>query len=175
MIANGDQAAFDSRFRPRIEALARRRGVPSHDCQDVAQEVLSTALRQLQDGKFRVESALATWLHPIMHAGVANYFRKRGRVEAVPLEDLTPDDRAFIVAGNVHAAAEVNEALARLSTEDRLLLTLYHQHGWTLEEIGPLLGLRKSAVAERIKAAEERFRIALRDGGRTPDPNRLKD
>lgn len=177
-IAGGDEAAasrFDQMFRAKVEAFARKRNVPTPDCPDVTQEVLADALRQLRLGKFRGEASLATWLHPIIKGGIANYFRKRRGPEIVSLQDLADDHPSLVTTGNNPAVLGVRQALSRLSTGDQFLLLLYHQRGLTLEEVGSMVGLRKSAVAERLKAARERFRTALRDGGRNPDSRRLKD
>jgi RNA polymerase sigma factor (sigma-70 family) len=177
-VTGGDEAAascFDQMFRARIEAFARKRNVPTSDCADVAQEVLADALRQLRQSKFRGEASLATWLHPIIKGGIANYFRKRRGPEAVSLQDLPDDHRSLVVPGNTPAVLVVRQALSRLSTADQFLLLLYYQQGRTLEEIGPMVGLRKSAVAEHLKAARERFRTVLRDGGRSPESRRLKE
>jgi RNA polymerase sigma factor (sigma-70 family) len=178
-IASGDELAasrFDQTFRARIEAIARKRKVPGSDCADVAQDVLADALRQLRQGKFRGEASLATWLHPILHGGIANYFRRRHGPKTVSLDDLADvDNRSLVATGDRHAVLAVQQALSQLSPADQFLLVLYYQQGWTLEEIGPMVGLRKSAVAEHVKAACERFRVALRNGGKNPDSPRLKD
>src|SRR4051812_26567524 len=160
----GALSDFDRRFRSKIEAFARRRGVVRHDCVDVAQDVLAEAMRQIGEGKFRGASALSTWLHPMMNGKVADYFRKRSRRAAASLEDVPESSGPLMVVGDSDTVLAVREALSRLQAEDRLLLILHEQQGYTLQEIGPLLGLRKSAVAERLIRARERFRLALAGG-----------
>jgi RNA polymerase sigma factor (sigma-70 family) len=178
-IADGDEqaeSAFDRMFRAKVETFVCRRRVPGRDCSDVVQDILTDALRQLRQGKFRGDARLSTWLHAIINGGVTNYFRKHGGPEFVSLDDLVAGDHRSLIANqDSHTVLAVREALSRLPTEDDFLLRLYHQQGWTLEEIGPMVGLRKSAVGERLKAAEERFRIAVRDGGKNPNAQRLKD
>src|SRR5262245_22987159 len=94
----GDEAAaeeFDRRFRARIERIAHRRGVPLDDCPDVAQDVLTDAVRQLRRGNFRGEASLTTWLHALIQGNVATYYRRRRDKLLVPIDSLAEDDPAL--------------------------------------------------------------------------------
>src|SRR5262245_34972515 len=94
---NQDAAAiFEARFRPRIEAIARRRGVPSADRPDVVQDVLLDALRQIAAGTFRQDASLSTWLHILVNGWVSSYFRKRGSRQIISLEQLTIDSPSLV-------------------------------------------------------------------------------
>src|SRR4051794_14707336 len=79
------ETAFDWRFRSRVEAIVRKRGVRDHDCGDVVQRIMMDALRQLRLGQFRGDATLSTWLHAIIGGAVSNYFRKPGGPELVSL------------------------------------------------------------------------------------------
>jgi DNA-directed RNA polymerase specialized sigma24 family protein len=70
----------------------------------------------------------------------------------------------------------VQQALARLAPDDRFVLWLHDAEGATLEEIGRRIGRKRSAVAERLAHARERFRVAFgRDTGRSSSKLRLKE
>jgi RNA polymerase sigma factor (sigma-70 family) len=118
---------------------------------------------------------LSTWLHPIMNGWVANYFRKRSRLQTVSLEEVATNDRSLVISSNIEAVAAVNEALSRLSAADRFFLLLHEREEFTLEEIGQIVGLRKSAVGERLERAREQFRAAIRNGGKFPASKRLTE
>ncbi|HLG56872.1 MAG TPA: sigma-70 family RNA polymerase sigma factor [Vicinamibacterales bacterium] len=177
-IRAGDEDAaslFDERFRARIERIARHRGVPSADCPDIAQLVLTDAIRQIQGGLFRGAASLTTWLYPIISGKIADYRRRQPRAELVPLESLASDNAALLTKPSSDDVVWVRQALARLSAEEQLLLFLHDRQRHTLQEIGRLLRLKKSAVGERLAHAREHFRQALRDGGNPPPSKRLKD
>jgi len=176
-IRTGDEEAcrqFDRQFRQRIQVIARKRGVPTQDCEDVAQNVLADAIRQIQQDRFRAAASLATWVHSMINGWIANYFRARGP-EVIPIDEIGEDHQALMATGSPDASVAVNEALSRLNAEDRLLLLLHEQQRLTLEEISPLLGIRKSAIWDRLQIARKHFRAAIQDGGKTQPPRRLKD
>lgn len=176
-IQAGDESAaadFVQRFRPRIETIARKRKVRADDLPDVVQEVLADAIRQIQQGRFRRDAALSTWLYTIIQGKIANYWRDKCGPEVVSLDSVGHYERSLISHDSRERVLWVQEALGRLASTDRFLLILYEQQQYTLEEIGRMIGLRKSAVAARLERAREQFRIAIRDGGKTGGPKRLK-
>jgi RNA polymerase sigma-70 factor, ECF subfamily len=164
---------FTSRFRPRIEAVVRNRGVPSRDRDDVVQDILSDAIRQLQQGRFREAAALSTWVYRIALGKTVDYWRKPRPTALLPLEDIKRGDEALIATRNEDAVLAVRQALGRLSAEDRLILHLHEQQGYTLEEMTVFFRLKKSALAERLAHARERFRVEILRGGKNADIKRL--
>src|SRR5690349_25180192 len=75
-ILAGDRAAieyFCHKYRPRFMLIANRLGVPHQDTEDVAQNTLIDALRQLPH--FRWDSSLARWLDRILRGNVVNRWR----------------------------------------------------------------------------------------------------
>ncbi|MDB5388760.1 MAG: polymerase sigma factor SigM [Planctomycetaceae bacterium] len=152
---------FEQLFGPRIQAFARKRRIPSNDRDDVVQDVLADALRQIQRGRFRGEAALSTWVHQIMNGKVADYWRKQGKATVLQLQDLAENHDSLVTTNNPDVVAAVQQALGRLSTDDQLLLRLHEQEQYTLAEMCPILRVRKSAVAERLARARKRFRQAF--------------
>jgi RNA polymerase sigma-70 factor (ECF subfamily) len=176
-IRTGDNDAavrFERRFSERIQALARKQQVPADDCGDIVQNVLADALRQIRQGTFRGAAALSTWLYPIINGKLADYWRTKRGPPTTSLETLRDRDHQ-VVASNPTDVLAVQQALVRLPSEEHLLLWMHEAEGYTLEEIGPLIGLRKSAVAERLARARQHFRSAIRDGGKNPGPQRLRE
>jgi RNA polymerase sigma factor (sigma-70 family) len=146
------------------------------DSPDVAQEVLAETVRQITSRGFRGDASLATWVHAVAKRRVADYFRKAGRhVNTVSLEEVSDADRHFLTASRREQIVAVEEALGRLSTAERLVLVLCEREGYTLIEIGRMLGLGKSAVWERLHAARRQFRNALEATGKMDWAKRLKD
>jgi RNA polymerase sigma-70 factor (ECF subfamily) len=175
-IRRGDRDAereFCERFQPRVAAIARRRRVLVHECADVTQEVLIDAIRQIRSGKFRGDASFATWLRPIIAGKIADYFRRIPRGLQVSLEAIADQELVSATRFSQEDVFWVRQALERLSVEDQFILRLHEYQQLTLEEIGRLIGLKKSAVADRVKAARNNFRVALR-GGNPKHFTRLK-
>jgi RNA polymerase sigma factor (sigma-70 family) len=164
---------FVNRFQERIAAIACRRGVPASDCQDVAQEVLAYAIRQIAEGRFRGDATLATWLYTIVNGKIADFRRKR-TFAGVSL-DQHPDLQhpALVRTVRNDDVLIVQQALSRLSPEDQLVLWLHEVERYTLAEIGRMMSLRKSAVFDRLGRARTRFREAV--AGNSPANRRLKE
>ena len=167
--------AFDHRFRTRIEAIARRRNLSAADCKDLAQEALSDAFRAIRRGQFRGQSTLGTWVHAITAAKIADYWRKNPPRQTVEWTSVSDREMGLVETHDPASALAVRQALARLSAEDQLVLVLHEQQEYTLEEIGRLIGRRKSAVSERLQQARNRFRLALQGGGSEASTKRLKE
>jgi RNA polymerase sigma factor (sigma-70 family) len=118
---------------------------------------------------------LITWLYQIIHGKTADYWRKQDP-RTVSLETLAHDNPAFVTrAIDRDETVAVQQALSCLAPEEQILLLLHDSERHTLVEIGHMVGLRKSAVAERLARAREHFRCALRDGGKFSSPKRLKE
>ncbi len=71
---------FDARYRPIIEAFARKLGLPDADASDVAQETLVRFLGEYRKNKYdRSRARLGSWLLGIARFQVAGVYRKRSR------------------------------------------------------------------------------------------------
>jgi RNA polymerase sigma factor (sigma-70 family) len=146
---------FDARFRARLISLARKRGLRAEDAEDVAQMAIAEALQALSRGAFRGQSALSSWLHSILQNKVADHWRKAPPA-LVPVSDdhrIAPCSQADVLL--------VRQVLEQMDGLDKFVLVSHESHGRTLEEIGALVGLKKSAVGERLERARRRFRHAV--------------
>jgi RNA polymerase sigma-70 factor (ECF subfamily) len=178
-IQSGDQAAastFCDRFTSRVALMIRGRRIPTADCDALVQDILATALHQLGRGQFKGDARLGTWLHRIVLGKIADYWRaSRTAKQLVPLESVPTESLWGTFDFRPEDGLAVQEALHRLSLEDRLVLWLRDAEGATLEEIGRRIGRKKSAVAERVARARELFRIEFGgSGGKSSTKPRLK-
>jgi RNA polymerase sigma-70 factor (ECF subfamily) len=164
-LARGDERTierFDTRFRPRLIGLARKRGLGTADAEDVAQAAIADALHAVARGTFRGQSALSSWLHSIVQHKIADHWRK------LPPAFVPVSDDHRIVATSQADVLLVRQILEQMDGLDRFVLVSHESHGRTLEEIGALVGLKKSAVGERLERARRRFRSAVL--GDVPSP-----
>jgi RNA polymerase sigma-70 factor, ECF subfamily len=153
----------------RLHYLAWKAGVPARDCEDVVQEALADAVRQLAVAQFRGESSLGTWLHRILSGKIADYWRaKRRRPPPLTdgrdpgfresrggndLVDRLPDRRQ-----DAEQAAAVGQALSRLDPIHRLVLSLNHYGGYTAKEIAARLGRPPGTIDRILNEAKRQFR-----------------
>jgi RNA polymerase sigma-70 factor (ECF subfamily) len=178
-IVGGDEEAaeaFGRQYQKRFAYLARRRGVPQQDCEDVAQEVYLAAIGQMRGDKFRGESGLGTWLDGIAQRKIADYWRSRARdgrfapiASPNQADDATGSEEMTEAAPHqlkseveYHLVLQVREALERMPPPERALLLLKLLEGYTIEEISRATGLTVNQVSGRLFRAEERFRHLLR-------------
>ena len=85
--------------------------------------------------------------------------RERGGVDAVPLDDFR------VIVGGKHRAdqdeaMDVRRAIARLSPDDRLVLTLFYLDDFPTQQIAAILNASEGAVRARLTRARARFRDA---------------
>ena len=66
-------------------------------------------------------------------------------------------------AGEAQLARRIQEALMRMSTNDRMVLTLRHFSECSYEEIGQILDLDEKTVKSRLFEARQRLRDLLTD------------
>lgn len=102
------------------------------------------------------------WLYRIAHNTATDHLRRRGRIRWLPLgRTLTsplaePETRAV-------ANEPVVGALGRLSEEQREVLLLFLQAGFSAPEVAQVLGVSAQAARKRLQRAREAFEVAYRE------------
>jgi len=144
--------------------------VPHDRVAEVAQEIFVKAYTGL--GTYRFEEPFPHWLATIAVRSCYDFWRTQQAAD-VPVSALTADhhrwidrvmaarsDENFAEQGRRQEASEVLQwALARLSPENRLVVTLVHLDGHSIREAAALLGW--SVVNVKVRA--HRARQALRN------------
>ncbi len=116
---------------------------------DCAQDTFLRAYENLRKGR----PVTGQWLYKVARNRAMDEFRQRRRVqpELEKLEQVPAHESADRVVA-------VRSVMERLSTADREVLYLFDVAGFKTEEIGTMLGIRGSAVRQRLSRARERFR-----------------
>ena len=117
---------------------------------DCAQDAFMRAYEQLQRGK----PVNGNWLYTVARNRAIDSFRARRRLE--PQSDLL--EQIAVQQHSIEGAVDVQDVLALLSPQDRELLYLYEIAGFNTEEIGAMVGVRGTAIRQRLSRARERFR-----------------
>lgn len=163
-VASGEDAAFEAlvlRHQHRVYAFCLRLLGDAAEAEDVAQDVFLTVYRSAST--FRGESAFTTWLLRIAKNQSLNrikYLERRGRSMRRSIDEVSEDrlgggDDAE--RRNPHALLEggqtaqiVQQAIATLGEEHRVVLVLRDVEDLSYEEISRITGLPIGTVKSRI-------------------------
>jgi RNA polymerase sigma-70 factor (ECF subfamily) len=157
----GDDEAFAAlvaRHKRRILALAARFTRSDAELDDLAQEIFIKAFRRLE--KFRRESPFEHWLARIGVRACYDHLRKTRRDR----DNLALDGIELPAADNLapQRAREVLDfALAKLSAEERLVITLLELEERSVRDISALTGWSESNVKVRAHRARASLKTIL--------------
>lgn len=117
---------------------------------DCAQDTFLRAYEHLRRGR----PVTSSWLYTVARNRAMDEFRKQRRLTNDPdtLERVP-------VPGPDELGMAVQQVLQKLSPMDREVLYLFDVAGFKTDEIGDMLGVRGSAVRQRLSRARERFRL----------------
>jgi RNA polymerase sigma-70 factor (ECF subfamily) len=165
---NGDAAAFSQivqSYRQRIFGTVYRLTGRSDEVEDVGQDVFLRLYQSL--GQLRAVEVFDTWLYRLTVNTVYDHLRKRRRVPAVPMADLSEEQ---IVMADAHESSrrQVTETRRRdarqhlslllngISREDRRLLEQKEIQGFTLQELKKVYNANENAIKVRLFRARKR-------------------
>jgi RNA polymerase sigma-70 factor (ECF subfamily) len=116
---------------------------------DCAQDTFVRAYENLRKGR----PVKTQWLYKVARNRAMDEFRHRKRVQP----ELDTLEHIPVHQGTERSVA-VRSVLESLSAVDREVLYLFDIAGFKTDEIGTMLGIRGSAVRQRLSRARERFR-----------------
>jgi RNA polymerase sigma-70 factor, ECF subfamily len=115
---------------------------------DVAAEsVAETFARALKQENIR---DLPSWLWRVGFRIASTELKRRSRQEALGDHEVAPPEPAALI-----------EALLRLSERQRASILLHYYAGYSLEEIGAILRVRKGTVGVHLHRGRQRLRELL--------------
>ncbi len=137
--------------------------------EDLAQETFVKAWRaldrlELDDGG---EARRRAWLYTIAHNAIADHARRQRRVRLLSL-DAIPHLGAGNPAADVARREPLQQALARLTDDQREILLLFSHEGLAAEEVAQILGITPAAARKRRQRAREAFAAAWNAIGEGP-------
>jgi RNA polymerase sigma factor (sigma-70 family) len=146
---------YDASYH-RVLGYALRRTASREDAEDIVAETFLTAWRRLEQIPAGDEARL--WLYGVARRALANQQRgKRRRVRltgALHAESVLHTSRA---TDTDHEVARVADAFARLSEDDREVLTLAAWEDLDAGEIATVIGRSRNAARIRLHRARRRL------------------
>jgi RNA polymerase sigma factor (sigma-70 family) len=116
---------FDERYRPVIEAFARKLGLSPDDAADAAQETLAEFVRDYRAGKFdRSRGRLRSWIFGIARHRIADQQRAKARRREwrgeSAIADMPADDQLAQIWEGEARAAMLRQAMRELYANPKL-------------------------------------------------------
>lgn len=180
-LKRGDEQAFATvvrTYQTRVFNLVYRMLGNREEAEDVAQDVFVTVFQSA--ATFRGESKFSTWLYRVTVNHCKNrlkYLRRRGRHLGRPLDELAEHEyaRGSVDQAGFHAHIPrpddmvvgqqierlVQQEIAALEEEHRLLVVLRDIQGLSYQEIGEVTGLNIGTIKSRLHRARLALKTAL--------------
>jgi RNA polymerase sigma-70 factor (ECF subfamily) len=163
-------AQFEALLSPHLDKLYRlayRLSGQREAAEDLVQELLLKLYPRLEEMQ-QIEQ-LAPWLSKILYRQFIDQYRRQKR----SLLDYTDDEQALYdspapnaqdpaeISNNRLIGALINQALDRLSEDQRRLVMLHDAEGYTLQELSELLETPVGTLKSRLSRARSRLREIL--------------
>jgi len=172
---DGDIDAFDelvTRYEKRVFNFALQITGNYDDAGDVAQEAFVRVFNSI--GTFRGDAVFTTWIYRIITNVYLDERKKAKRHRQTSLDDYieleensvsrqfedespTPDQ----LAENKERSAVVQKAITSLPEYQKLIVTMYHVHNKSYEEIAEILRLPIGTVKSRLNRARRALKEIL--------------
>ena len=166
-IAAGDRLAFEElldAYQMRIYRLALRFTGSVADAEDLTQEIFLAVYQSA--ASFRGRSSAGTWIYRVAMNHCLEFRRKR-RIESVPLEEETAlpfmdaRDDPLEQAGRSEMRRRVDTAISCLSPVHRDVVVLHELQGLTYQEVAAALDVPVGTVKSRLSNAFRKLRELL--------------
>lgn len=145
-------AAYDegfSRARPRLLAICR--SLVNDEAEDAVQETYLTGRKRLD--QLRDLGRLEPWLARIAINYCYQQFRRRDTLARLVPWLPRPEQS--------EPSADLRDLIQRLPAKERTVLVLHYGHGFPLEEIGTMLGVKPATIRSQLFRARLNLRRQL--------------
>lgn len=134
-----------------------------HDAQDIAQEALIAAWRNLD--RFRADSSFSTWIYRIVTRQALSKISRGRRTDSLDLLGDVADPGAETAAQTERnlAVDAVSDALAALPFPQRAVVVLHHFEGLSYADVAAVTGSTVPAVRSHLFRARRTLGIRLQE------------
>ena len=130
----------------------------SDQAQDFTHDIFIKVFNKLD--AFQERARFSTWLYSIAYNYCADQLKLAKRLPTTALEDSSASNQAELNDAQLadEAMLVVNQAMAKLSANERHFLRLKYEDGLSVEHIAELYDLKVSTVKMRLKRSRDRVR-----------------
>lgn len=168
---------FMARFRELLYDAALGIAKESSQAKDLADSVYADLYGMSErDGKrvsklssYTGRGSLEGWLRTVLAQEFINRYRSRKRLVSLEEEEeagvqFRAGDPAPASNSSLHLDRVVDQALAALDPESRMILSAYYLDGRKLAEIGRMLGFHEATASRKLDRITKALRKSIRDG-----------
>ncbi|GAB6930288.1 hypothetical protein JCM10914A_42710 [Paenibacillus sp. JCM 10914] len=133
--------------------------------EDLTQQVFLKAMENLH--RFRGKSSLFTWIFRIAQNVMKNEYRSNSRKSETTYDFMEYETQSISVdfARYIDIRIDISVAMQQLSELDQQIISLRFFADCTLNEVSKIVGMRESAVKNRLYRALEKLRVNLKEWG----------
>lgn len=144
-----------ARYRTALTRFVKFRLPSMEDAEDILQEVLITACEKFS--RLKNKEAFQAWIIEIARNKCNDYFRRKAKELALPLENVPEQELSYGRHG-VTVADTVRETLGALADKDKQILYLYFWRELPQAEIAKQLNIPVGTVKSRLHTAKQNFK-----------------
>lgn len=159
---NSDKKAFSEliiAIEKELYLIAKTKLKSDDDIGDAIQETIYKSYKNLK--KLRDNSLFKTWIIKILINECNNIYKKK-RNYAISYEEKEMEN--YIVANDEDGNIEFEILIKNLSSEEKLLLTLYYCSKYTIKEISQMTKIKENTIKGKLARARNKIRNQLEEG-----------
>lgn len=163
---NRDRDAFAALFdffAPRLKGFIMRSGTPTHQAEEIVQDVMLTVWRKAaQFDPHRAQ--VSAWIYQIARNRQVDIFRKNNRpLPEVLKQDPEAEPDASQIVAIQQETQHLKKALSGLKEDQREMIEKAYIGDLTHQEISDQTGLPLGTIKSRIRLGLDRLRHELKD------------
>ena len=174
-VQEGEVASFDElvrRYRERIYGVVYNMTSNREDASDLTQDTFIKAFQSIN--RFQGQASFFTWIYRIAVNSTLTHLRKTKLRTFFSFEKINEDDKTSQLISQLTDKSGVerevyvkelrerlNEALQKLSTKHRTVVTLFEVDGLSHEEIAEIVGCSVGTVRSRLHYAKQLLQTEL--------------
>lgn len=159
---NNDKRAFSEliiAIEKELYLIAKTKLKSDDDIGDAIQETIYKSYKNLR--KLRDNSLFKTWIIKILINECNNIYKKK-RKYAISYEDKEMEN--YIATNDEDGNIEFQFLIRNLSSEEKLLLTLYYCSKYTIKEISKITKVKENTIKGKLARARNKIRNQLEEG-----------
>ena len=170
-VKEGDKNAFAvliNEHKAMAFTLALKLMQNREDAEEVAQDAFVKAYKNIN--RFEGKSKFSTWLYTIVYNSALTQLRKK-KISTVDLDNHSESynrsfegsEKGWYSLKREERSTFIKEAMATLSKEDQVVITLFYLNENSTREVSEITGWELPNVKVRLHRARKRLLVALED------------